>query len=45
MKIRAPATEVQDQGVKAATDDLMDQIVIKLQRDKAYLSGLREETK
>lgn len=43
MKILAPATEVQDQGVKAATNDLMNQLVMQLQKDKAYLSGLSAE--
>lgn len=43
MKIHAPETEVQDQGVKAATNDLMDQLVSLLQKDKRFLSGLRSE--
>jgi len=38
MKILAPPTEVEALGVKAAISDLMDKLVVQLQKDKAILA-------
>jgi len=45
VKILAPPKEVEDQGIKAATSDLMDQLVGEMQKDKTYLAGLKSETR
>ena len=44
MKIFAPPSEVETQGVKAATSDLMEQIVGQLQKDKAILAKVGRGT-
>lgn len=43
MKIRASGIEVQNEGVKAATEDLIAQLISLLQKDKGFLNGARAE--
>lgn len=40
MKILAPADEIETEGIKATTADLLDRLAIAMQQDRAYWTGV-----